>query len=142
MLKVGDNVVMVDKERHAMYPKIYPPYGTTGVIMDVDETTGAIMDIDETDKHYIYEIQWEKGTTSGDDCWWIYEDGVEFIECTDEEVWKMLKPKMERIVTFLANVDIFHDEVKKMVVDAYRSGYERAIKGRPFKIKPKNTVKN
>lgn len=132
MLKVGDNVVMVDKEKHAMYPKIYPPYGTTGVIMDIDET----------DKHYIYEIQWEKDTTSNDDCWWICEDGVEFIECTDEEVWKMLKPKMERIVTFLADIDVFHDEVKKMVVDAYRSGYERAIKGRPFKIKPKNTVKN
>lgn len=54
----------------------------------------------------------------------------------------MLKPKMERIVTILADVDNFHDEVKKMVVDAYRSGYGRATKGRPFRIKPKNTVKN
>lgn len=133
MLKVGDNVVMVDKEKHAMYPTIYPPYGTTGVIMDIDET----------DKNYIYEIQWEKGTTSSDDRWWIYEDGIKFIErTTDEEVWEMLKPKMERIVTILADVDNFHDEVKKMVVDAYRSGYGRAMKGRPFKIKPKNTVKN
>nr|DAT93846.1 MAG TPA: SH3-like domain protein [Caudoviricetes sp.] len=133
MFKVGDNVVMVDKERHAMYPGIYPPYGTTGVIMDIDET----------DKNYIYEIQWEKGTTSSDDRWWIYEDGIKFIErTTDEEVWEMLKPKMERIVTILADVDNFHDEVKKMVVDAYRSGYGRAMKGRPFKIKPKNTVKN
>lgn len=61
---------------------------------------------------------------------------------TDEEVWEMLKPKMERISTILTDVDNFHDEVKKMVVDAYRSGYGRAIKGRPFRIKPKNTVKN
>lgn len=133
MFKVGDNVVMVDKEKHTMYPKIYPPYGTTGVIVDIDET----------DKNYIYEIQWEKGTTSSNDRWWIYEDGVKFIEyTTDEAVWEMLKPKMERIVTILADVDNFHDEVKKMVVDAYRSGYDRAMKGRPFKIKSKNTVKN
>ena len=133
MFKVGDNVVMVDKEKHVMFPKIYPPYGTTGVIVDIDET----------DKNYTYEIQWEKGTTSSNDRWWIYEDGVKFIEyTTDEAVWEMLKPKMERIVTILADVDNFHDEVKKMVVDAYRSGYGRAMKGRPFKIKPKNTVKN
>lgn len=132
MFKVGDKVVMVDEERHAMNPKIYPPYGTMGVIMDIDET----------DEKYVYDIQWEKGTTSGDDCWFISEDGVvQFVECTDDEVWKMLKPKMERIVTILADVDNFHDEVKKMVVDAYRFGYGRAMKDRPFRIKPKNTVK-
>lgn len=129
MFKVGDKVVMVDEERHAMNPKIYPPYGTMGVIMDIDET----------DEKYVYDIQWEKGTTSGDDCWFISEDGVvQFVECTDDEVWEMLKPKMERIVTILADVDNFHDEVKKMVVDAYRFGYGRAMKDRPFRIKPKN----
>lgn len=133
MFKVGDKVVMVDKKKHAMNPKIYPPYGTMGVIMAIDEA----------DEKYTYDIQWEKGTTSNDDRWYVSKDGVaQFIEYTDEEVWKMLKPKMERIVTLLADVDNFHDEVKKMVVDAYRSGYGRAMKGRPFRIKPKNIVKN
>lgn len=133
MFKVGDNVVMVDKKKHDRNPKIYPPYGTMGVIMNVDET----------DERYTYDIQWEKGTTSDNDRWYISKDGVaQFIEYTDNEVWEMLKPKMERIITILADVDNFHDEVKKMVVDAYRSGYGRAMKGRPFMIKPKNIVKN
>ena len=42
----------------------------------------------------------------------------------------------------IENLDMYSPTVKKMVVAAYRSGYGRAMKGRPFKIKPKNTVKN
>ena len=134
MFKVGDKVVMVDKERHAMNPKTYPPYGTMGVIMDINET----------DEKYVYDIQWEKGTTSGDDCWFISEDGVvQFVEYTDDEVWKMLKPKMRQLVpAYIENLDMYSPIVKKMVVAAYRSGYGRAMKGRPFMIKPKNIVKN
>lgn len=46
---------------------------------------------------------------------------------TNEEIWKMLQPKL------LKNY-IFPNNVSEAVGMAYRVGYLRAMKGRPFKI--------
>ena len=62
---------------------------------------------------------------------------------TNYEIWKMLEKKMEKngfvpltheekLIT--SRPLYLYDDVINMVSLAYRSGYERAIKGRPFKI--------
>lgn len=48
-------------------------------------------------------------------------------DMTNEEIWKMLQPKL------LKNY-IFPNNVSEAVGMAYRVGYLRAMKGRPFKI--------
>lgn len=63
---------------------------------------------------------------------------------TNEEIWEMLKPKMEKNgLTYLHygyNGDgkkFFYykdSDVINAIAVAYRSGYERCMKGRPFKI--------
>ena len=64
-------------------------------------------------------------------------------ELTNYEVWCMLKNKMEKNgfvpltneEKLVANRPTYlYDDVICMVSLAYRSGYERAMKGRPFKI--------
>lgn len=137
MFKVGDKVVFINADKHKELSFCYPEVGTIGTVM---LSGGKSLVVDWGDAKSI------DNNANGTKSWWCSEEDVKpYVQengCTDEEVWKMLKPKMERIVTILADVDNFHDEVKKMVVDAYRSGYGRAIKGRPFRIKPKNIVKN
>lgn len=61
---------------------------------------------------------------------------------TNEEIWKMLKPKMEKngLKTYYRVTPYHHilsydcADAQKAITIAYRSGYERAMKGRPFKI--------
>ena len=61
---------------------------------------------------------------------------------TNEEIWKMLKPKMEKngLKTYYRVTPYHHilsydcADAQKAIAIAYRSGYERAMKGRPFKI--------
>lgn len=56
--KVGDRVVAVDTEKiNKECPRFYPKSGTTGVL--VRGSNGLI------------DVQWEKGSTSGGDCWAI-----------------------------------------------------------------------
>lgn len=50
-----------------------------------------------------------------------------YVDMTNEEIWKMLQPKL------LKNY-IFPNNVSEAVAMAYKVGYLRAIKGRPFKI--------
>lgn len=136
---VGDKVVFINAQKHELHSGYYPAVGTVGTVVDINEHPiedfGLLVNWGDAKGVDVWQAD---GTKS----WWCNEADVkpyicEENDCTDEEVWKMLKPKMERIVTLLADVDNFHDEVKKMVVDAYRSGYGRATKGRSFMIKPK-----
>lgn len=78
-----------------------------------------------------------------------------YIEMTNEEIWEMLKPKMEKnglktkvsIVHIPANwrgeslpetrKTYYEDEVHNAIALAYKVGYLRAMKGRPFKISEK-----
>lgn len=63
-------------------------------------------------------------------------------DMTNEEIWKMLKPKMEKngLKTYYRVTPYHHilsydcADAQKAIAIAYRSGYERAMKGRPFKI--------
>ena len=127
--KVGDKVVFTNAQKHETISRFYPVVGTIGTVKTIG--TGALGE-------NTLLVDWGDDTMS----WWCTEDDVKPYTCeeyeyTDDEVWEMLKPKMKRIVTILADVDNFHDEVKKMVVAAYRSGYGRATKGRNFIIKSK-----
>ena len=61
---------------------------------------------------------------------------------TNEEIWKMLEGKMEKngLKTYYRVTPYHHilsydcADAQKAIAIAYRSGYERAMKGRPFKI--------
>lgn len=68
-------------------------------------------------------------------------------DMTNDKIWEMLKPKMEKNglkkkmgVLYIGRnlVDGFWlyspDDIHNAIAIAYRSGYERGLKGRPFKI--------
>ena len=59
-------------------------------------------------------------------------------EMTNEEIWEMLKPKMRKngLTPYWGNKEVayYQSDVANAIAIAYRSGYERAMKGRPFKI--------
>lgn len=61
-----------------------------------------------------------------------------YIEMTNEEIWKMLRPKMEKnwLVPHWGDKELayYQSDVINAIAIAYRSGYERAMKGRPFKF--------
>lgn len=138
--KVGDKVRYIGTE-HETDPQWYPAIGTIGTVKSVYETDCY--------------IQWAKGTTSDNDCWYCNKGDVELVEnedMTNEEIWKMLEPKMVKnglksttsTIRLPAQwcygdpLDIVKSYEENMVHNAiaiaYRSGYERAMKGRPFKI--------
>ena len=64
----------------------------------------------------------------------------ELPDMTDDKIYKMLKPKLDKIDVlkygyYYHDHTMFNaDEVIKAIALAYRSGYLRAKKGRPFKI--------
>ena len=97
----------------------------------------------------------------GDPAWPVQEENLELVNdniglnknLTDEEIWTMLQPKMKKIglVSPCSRVEIRssdipffstshltkqydEEDVQRAIATAYRSGYGRAIKGRPFKI--------
>ena len=147
--KVGDKVKYINTD-HAEHPDFYPLYGTIG---EIKEDCGDS-----------YCVQWPKGSTSDDDCWCCNESDLEAIkinknemiwkmnDLTNKEIWEMLQPKMEKnglksttsTIRLPAKwcygdpIDIVKSYEENMVHNAialaYRSGYERAMKGRPFKI--------
>lgn len=116
-------------------------------------TIGTIVAYDEHDAICNYKVQWPKGSTIGNDRWWAMNKCIELVEddattsqkitdMTNEEIWEMLKPKMEKngLKTYY-RVTPYHnilsydcDAVQNAIAIAYRSGYERAMKGRSFKF--------
>lgn len=146
--KVGDKVRYIGKNHEEM-PEFYPEIGTIGTVVKEDGDMG-------------WHIQWPKGSTSKKDCWYCDENDIELVEnvdMTNEEIWKMLRPKMEKHnilvepgvlcqgedkLNQLLNPNIIEGKYVTDVYDAtaaryaialaYRSGYERAMKGRPFKF--------
>lgn len=137
--KVGDKVVFTNAKKHETISQFYPVVGTVGTVKTIDEhpigEKGLLVDWGNAEGVDV----WEDGTKS----WWCAEDDVKPFcevepEYTDDEVWKMLKPKMKQFVpVHIENLDMYSPAVKKMVVAAYRSGYGRATKGRSFIIKSK-----
>ena len=53
---------------------------------------------------------------------------------SDDEIYDMLKPKLENSGAYIDRGYYYELDSKKAIALAYRSGYLRAKKGRPFKI--------
>ena len=53
---------------------------------------------------------------------------------SDDEIYNMLKPKMKNSGAYIDRGYYYELDSKKAIALAYRSGYLRAKKGRPFKI--------
>lgn len=140
---VGKKVRCINKA-DCFHPKV----GTVGVIVEFDKVDNNTM---------AYFISWPKGTTTGNDEWWAYNNCIELVEdkqeipdMTNEEIWEMLEPKMEKNgLTYLHygydgdGKKFFYykdSDVINAIAVAYRSGYERCMKGRPFKFR-ENKVK-
>lgn len=134
---VGDKVRYIGKD-HTEMPEFYPEIGTIGTV--VKESV-------DTD----WYIQWPKGSTSKKDCWYCDENDIELVieDMTNEEIWEMLRPKMEKnsladcydediiylVSQFMRKPKFYYEaDVHNAIAIAYRSGYERAMKGRPFKL--------
>lgn len=137
---VGKKVRLVNKEEH---------YYTVS-----NGSIGTIIDFGEDDDITPYQVKWESGEIG-----WVFARDIEEIEpnsipeMTSKEIWEMLKPKMEKNglkpskiveVNFEGDCNIgsiftvpttyYESDVINAIATAYRSGYLRAIKGRPFKI--------
>ena len=138
---VGDKVRYIGLD-HDINPQWFPIVGTIGTV---------VQDVDEVDCY----IQWPKGSTSRKDRWYCNKNDIELVEnedMTNEEIWNFLKNKMKKngLTSKVSVVKIHTDnypnneveiikayyeaDVINAIAIAYRSGYERAMKGRPFKI--------
>ena len=124
---VGDKVRYIGKDHREM-PEFYPEIGTIGTV---------VKEGGDTD----WYIQWLKGNTSKEDCWYCDENDIELVKdenMTNEEIWEMLRPKMEKnwLVPHWGEKELayYQSDVINAIAIAYRSGYERAMKGRPFKF--------
>lgn len=136
---IGDTVKYIGAI-HDSFPEFYPAIGTIGVIDRIDTDQG-------------YWVQWPTGTTSSSDCWCCKKSDLELVanerKSTDavmnnEEIWEMLRPKLVKNgldwIHYGYDADgnkfYYFDEtaLKNAVAIAYKSGYYRSQKGRPFKI--------
>ena len=82
---VGDKVKYIGT-KHDIYPQWFPIVGTIGTVLQ---------DVGEVDCY----IQWSKGSTSENDCWYCDKQNIELVKNTDmtnEEIWKMLESKMRK----------------------------------------------
>lgn len=131
---VGKKVCLVNKEEH--YYTV--PNGSIGTIIDFDEY----------DDICPYQVKWESGNIS-----WVFTRDIEKVEpdpipeMTNEEIWEMLKPKMEKnglkkkMGALYCNNNLTNgywvytlDDVHNAIALSYKVGYLRSQKGRPFKI--------
>lgn len=141
--KTGDKVKYIGKDHREM-PEFYPKIGTIGTV--VKEGGG-------TD----WSIQWPKGSTSREDCWYCDENDIELVEnedMTNEEIWEMLESKIcknglkKKMGALYCGNNLTNgywvytlDDVHDAIALAYKVGYLRAMKGRPFKIGEKKAKK-
>ena len=132
--KVGMEVKFIDENEHKSCPEYFPPVGTVGTILKV-----------ESDDIF---VRWPKGKTNEPNEWYCDVQSVEKVQrlLTNHEIWDMLSAKMEKNGV---KVDCFRTETGdfpsfsyplyskealiRAVALAYRVGYKRAEKGRPFK---------
>lgn len=140
---VGDKVRYIGA-KHDIHPQWFPIVGTIGTVLQ---------DVDEVDCY----IQWSKGSTSENDCWYCDKNNIELVEnvdMTNEEIWEMLESKMRKnglkkkmgalyCGNTLTNGYWVYtlDDVHNAIALAYKVGYLRAMKGRPFKFGEKKAKK-
>lgn len=134
--KIGDRVKINNTEN--IY-KSYIGKEATVIYVETDDYIGEL----------VYNLLVEK------DSFWAKEDWLSLIlrsvpETTDDEIYNMLKPKMQKMginfngtmtaVTMsdfrTESIDYYMpiEDVKRLVATVYRSGYGRGQKGRPFVI--------
>lgn len=148
----GRKVKFLSDEAHMDMPEFYPAVGTIGTVVEC---------YDHYEHKKDWKVQWPEGSTSGDDCWFCDAENVELIEeeevdkqMTNEEIWEMLKPKMEKnglkkkMGALYCNNNLTNgywvytlDDVHNAIALAYKVGYLRAMKGRSFKIGEKKAKK-
>lgn len=113
------------------------------------EATVIYVETDDYNGELVYNLSGEGGIL------WAKEDWLSLIsksvpEMTDDEIYDMLKPKMQKMgidfngsmttVTIsdyrTQSIDYYMpiEDVKRLVATVYRSGYGRGQKGRPFII--------
>lgn len=146
---VGKKVRMINKDLHKSSSSWYPKAGTIGTIVDFGFIDNAVyVDWGENsgvtknliDNNYAWAVGWES---------------IELVNdtqpnMTNEEIWEMFKPKMKKLGinydgTYIRYRSILDEPksymdiptVQKLVATAYRSGYGRGQKGRPFVISEK-----
>lgn len=133
---IGKKVRFVGKAASEFCKLFAPDYDTIGTITDV---CGGDM-----------EVEWPKGSVVNDGAFWYTKDELELVEemtneeMTNEEIWGMLRPKLVKNgldwihygYDSEGNKFYYFDEKALMnaVATAYKSGYYRSQKGRPFKI--------
>lgn len=109
--KVGDKVALTTS-----------PHDYLGCIRSVDEDGVALVELPPRYVHaFIIKL----------DQLVPYQ---EIPDMTDDEIYNMLKPKMEKSGVLIDKNYIYTINPKAAIALAYRSGYLRAKKGRPFKI--------
>ena len=138
---VGRKVRFINQKVHELCSGWYPAVGTVGVI------TKDLKDLKE------WRVKWPDGSTSNDDEWYCEKDYTEVVEADIQnkdntympydEIWKMLEPKMEKNGLAPSETKFacgmvtrsYYDakDFEKAVALAYKVGYVRAMKGRPFK---------
>ena len=142
---VGRKVQMIDKNLHESIPSWYPKVGTVGTIVGFGWQNNTV------------SVNWGKSSgvnenSDGEYIWYINWKSIELVDnsnynMTNEEIWEMFKPKMEKLGinydgTYIRYPSILDKPKKymdiptvhKLVATAYRSGYGRGQKGRPFVI--------
>ena len=141
--KTGDKVKYIGKDHREM-PEFYPEIGTIGTV---------VKESGDTD----WYIQWPKGSTSREDCWYCDENDIELVvdeNMTNEEIWEMLESKMrknglkKKMGALYCGNNLTNgywvytlNDAHNAIATAYRSGYLRAMKGRPFKFGEKKEKK-
>lgn len=143
---IGKRVRMIDKDLREKNPLYYPKFGTVGTITGFGITDNTI------------HVDWGKNSGVGKNfiennyAWAVAWSSVELVDdtqfnMTDEEIWEMFKPKIEKLGinydgTYIRYPSILDKPkkymdiptVQKLVATVYRSGYGRGQKGRPFMI--------
>lgn len=131
---VGKKVRLVNKEEH---------YYTVS-----NGSIGTIIDFDEDDDICPYQIKWDSGNIG-----WIFARDIEEVEpdpipeMTNKEIWEMLESKMrknglkKKMGALYCDNKLTNgywvytpDAVHNAIALAYKVGYLRSQKGRPFEI--------
>lgn len=125
-------VRFMKKSLHKTDPDFYPALGTIGVLVEGDIGDRTCL------------VRWPEGSVdnnpNGEPMWYCDVGDIELVEDKPtlmpyDEIWEMLKPKMMKAVGYDWWNKTVYDirDAQKCVAIAYKMGYERAMKGRPFK---------
>ena len=146
---IGRKVRMIDKNLHETIPGWYPKVGTVGTIVHSSFIDNVVC-VDWGENSGV-----NKNLMENNHAWAVAWSSIELVNdtqlnqpnMTNEEIWEMFKPKMEKLEinydgTYIRYRSILDEPknymdiptVQKLVATAYRSGYGRGQKSRPFVI--------